>query len=68
MNHKFHEGQQVWVCANLGGQLVREKGMVLGVTDDGILAGSFASSTKTMAVYPLGADGRGENVWLEMRL
>ena len=67
MNHKFHEGQQVWVCANLGGQLVREKGMVLGVTDKGILAGSFTGSTKTMAVYPLGTDGRGENVWLEQR-
>ncbi len=67
MTGTFREGQQVWVCANLGGQLVREKGMVLGVTDDGIVAGSFTSSTKAMAVYPLGADGRGENVWLEQR-
>lgn len=64
MTEKFREGQQVWVCANLGGQLVREKGIILSVNENSVTAGSFPTSTK----YSLGTDGRGENVWLEPRL
>lgn len=71
MTKKFQEGQQIWVCANIGGQLVREKSVVLGVTADEIMARSFgtvANKHKNMAEYRLNPDGRGENVWLEPRL
>lgn len=70
MTAKFKEGQQIWVCANLGGQLIREKGIVLGATADEILASSFgtADKHKNMSEYRLKPDGRGENVWLEPRL
>jgi hypothetical protein len=65
---KFHEGQQVWVVANLGGQIVRQKGIVLGASETEILAGSFATKTKNMEEYRLDGDGKGEHVWLEPRL
>lgn len=65
---KFREGQQIWVCADLGGQLFRQKGIVLSVTHTEIRAGSFDTPTKPMAEYVFDAEGKSENVWLENRL
>jgi hypothetical protein len=65
---KFTEGQQVWVVANLGGQIVRQKGIVLGASETEILAGSFATKTKNMEEYRLDGDGKSEHVWLESRM
>ena len=68
MTEKFKEGQQIWVCANLGGQLVREKGIVLSVGESGVVAGSFATPFKKMSEYLLDADGRDGEIWLEPRM
>ena len=68
MSKKFQEGQQIWVCANLGGQLIREKGIVLSADEGGIVAGSFATPFKNMSEYLMDADGRDGDLWLEPRL
>jgi len=65
---KFHEGQQVWACSNIGGQVVRQKAIVLRASESEILAGSFATKTKNMEEYRLDGDGKSEHVWLESRM
>jgi hypothetical protein len=65
---KFHEGQQIFVCANLGGQIVRQKGIIIRVDEDGVYAGSFATEYRKMQEYEFALDGRGEHVWLEARM
>ena len=65
---KFHEGQQIFVCANLGGQIVRQKGIVLRVDDDGVYAGSFATEYRNMQEYDFDLDGKSEYLWLEARM
>lgn len=65
---KFREGQQIWVCADLGGQVIRQKGIVLSVTNTEVRAGSFETPTKNMAEYAFDLEGKSEHVWLENRL
>ncbi len=65
---KFIEGQQVWVCANLGGQIIRQKGVVLAVSETEVFAGSFSERASVMSRYAFDLEGKSENVWLEARL
>ena len=65
---KFHEGQQVWVCADLGGQMIRHKGVVLAVSATEVFAGSFSDRASVMSRYVFDLEGKSENVWLEARL
>jgi hypothetical protein len=65
---KFGEGQQVWVCANLGGQIVRQKGIVFYISMNKIHAGSFATEKQGMVQYEFDSEGRNENLWLEARM
>ena len=64
---KFHEGQSIFVCANLGGQIIRQKGIILRVDDEGVYAGSFATEYRNMEEYAFDLDGKSEHVWLEVR-
>jgi hypothetical protein len=65
---KFHEGQQIFVCANLGGQVIRQKGIILRVDEECVCAGSFATEYRNMQEYEFAPDGSGEHVWLEARM
>ncbi len=65
---KFIEGQQVWVCANLGGQIIRQKGVVLAVSETEVFAGSFSERASVMSRYAFDIEGKSENLWLEERL
>lgn len=65
---KFHEGQQVWVCADLGGQKIRQKGVVLAVSATEVFAGSFSDRASVMSRYAFDLEGKSENVWLEERM
>jgi len=65
---KFHEGQQVWVCADLGGQMIRQKGVVLAVSATEVFAGSFSDRASVMSRYAFDSEGKSENVWLEARM
>lgn len=65
---KFREGQQVWVCANIGGQVIRQKGMVLAMSATEVFAGSFSDRASVMSRYAFDIEGKSENVWLEARL
>jgi len=64
----FHEGQQVWVCADLGGQKIRQKGVVLAVSATEVFAGSFSDRASVMSRYSFDLEGKSENVWLEERM
>jgi hypothetical protein len=65
---KFHEGQQIFVCANLGGQIVRQKGIIIRVDEDGVYAGSFATEYRNMQEYAFDLEGKSDHVWLEARM
>jgi len=65
---KFHEGQSIFVCANLGGQIIRQKGIILRVDKEGVYAGAFATEHRNMEEYAFDLDGKSEHVWLEARM
>ncbi len=65
---KFREGQQVWLCADLGGHMVRQKGVVLAVSATEVFAGSFSERASKMSRYAFDLEGKSENLWLEERM
>lgn len=65
---KFREGQQVWVCADLGGQVIRQKSVVFAVSATEVFVGSFPDRARVMSRYVFDLEGKSENVWLEARL
>jgi hypothetical protein len=69
---KFHEGQQIFVCANLGGQIVRQKGIIIRVDEDGVYAGALANDRdmeyRNIEEYAFDLEGKSDHVWLEARM
>jgi hypothetical protein len=69
---KFHEGQQIFVCANLGGQIIRQKGIILRVDEESVYAGALAYDRdmeyRNIEEYEFDLEGKTDHIWLEARM
>ncbi len=48
--------------------MIRQKGVVLAVSETEVFAGSFSDRASTMSRYAFDLEGKSENLWLEARL